>query len=218
MLLTLQMWNSVFWTCMALSRCVDSSINDVDFIGTVIKSMPQLLQGISIKPQTALSGYSNGGMLVQALLCQQPSIANSLTGVALIGTMLGTNFASSSCQQKLPRALPLMWIHGQQDPVLPYGPGGRSMGVAALGAGEEGGTGCVEQKSGFGVCRSCAAMWVDRVQSIITSEINCMLVFSLCLQFVGCVQRLERSCGQTAWAAQVRAALQPQCSAMLVLA
>lgn len=72
--------------------------------------------------------------MIQAVLCQRPEVANSLSGVALLGTMLGSDFAASSCQQKLPRSLPLLWAHGVQDPVLPYQPGS-SMGVKALGAG-----------------------------------------------------------------------------------
>ena len=121
---------------MTSRRCIDSSVDDVSFLSYVIRNAQQLLPGIPIKPQVAVSGYSNGGMMIQTLLCQQPDIANSLAGVALIGTMLGTDFAASSCQQKLPRSLPLLWLHGVQDPVLPFEPGS-CMRVNALGAGEQ---------------------------------------------------------------------------------
>jgi poly(3-hydroxybutyrate) depolymerase len=142
--LHLQMWNAKFWTCMTSNRCIDKSIDDVAFLSNVITNMPSLLSGIPIKPQSALSGYSNGGMVAQTLLCQRPDVANSLSAVALLGTMLGSDFAASSCQQKLPRSLPLLWAHGVQDPVLPFEAGSSSMGVKATGAGA-----CV--------CEACSA-------------------------------------------------------------
>lgn len=119
---------------MSSSRCIDKSTDDVAFLSNIITNMQQLLPDLPLQPQTALSGYSNGGMMIQTLLCQRPDIVNSLSGVALLGTMLGSNFAASSCQQKLPRSLPLMWAHGVEDPVLPFAPGS-NMGVKALGAG-----------------------------------------------------------------------------------
>jgi len=131
----LQMWNSIFWPCMSETRCVDKSVDDVSFLSYVIRNMQQLLPGVPIKSQVAVSGYSNGGMMIQTLLCKQPDIANHLAGVALIGTMMGSDFASSSCKQNLPRSLPLVWVHGLKDPVLPYS-AGSSLGVRALGAGE----------------------------------------------------------------------------------
>lgn len=130
----LQMWNALFWPCMLATRCIDRSIDDVSFLSSLITNMQQLLPGLPIQPTTALSGYSNGGMLIQAMLCQRPEVAAKLSGVALIGTMLVTDFAASSCKQKLPKRLPLMWIHGVKDPVLPF-EAGKSMGVSALGAG-----------------------------------------------------------------------------------
>jgi poly(3-hydroxybutyrate) depolymerase len=135
-----QMFNSIFWPCMgrttqADAHCVDKSVDDVAFVSGIITNMQQLLKGLPLKQRAALSGYSNGGMLAQAMLCQRPSIADSLSGVALLGTMLGSDFAASSCGRRLPRRLPLLWVHGVKDPVLPYGPGGSSMGVKALGAG-----------------------------------------------------------------------------------
>lgn len=132
--LLLQMWNSVFWPCMKADRCIDSSVDDVSLLARLITGMQQLLPGIPLQPGVALSGYSNGGMMIQTLLCRRPDIASRLSGVALLGTMLGTEFAASSCKQRLPKALPLVWIHGVKDPVLPY-EAGKSLGVSALGAG-----------------------------------------------------------------------------------
>lgn len=129
-----QMWNAKFWTCMTSNRCIDKSVDDVAFLSNVITNMPSLLSGVPIKPQSALSGYSNGGMVAQTLLCQRPDVANSLSAVALLGTMLGSDFVAASCQQKLPRSLPLLWAHGVQDPVLPFEAGSSSMGVKATGA------------------------------------------------------------------------------------
>lgn len=120
---------------MSETRCVDKSVDDVSFLSYVIRNMQQLLPGVPIKSQVAVSGYSNGGMMIQTLLCKQPDIANHLAGVALIGTMMGSDFASSSCKQNLPRSLPLVWVHGLKDPVLPYS-AGSSLGVKALGAGK----------------------------------------------------------------------------------
>lgn len=131
------MWNSLFLRCVGPRQCVDKSVDDVSFLSYIITNMQQLLSGLPIKPQVAVSGYSNGGMMIQTLLCKQPDIANNLAGVALIATMMGTDFASSSCKQKLPRSLPLVWVHGVQDPVLPFKPGS-SQGVKALRAGKGG--------------------------------------------------------------------------------
>jgi poly(3-hydroxybutyrate) depolymerase len=79
--------------------------------------------------------------MIQTLLCTKPEVANSLSAVALVGTMLGSDFAAGSCRQKLPKSLPLVWLHGVKDPVLPFAAGGQSLGVKSLGAGAPGGLG-----------------------------------------------------------------------------
>jgi poly(3-hydroxybutyrate) depolymerase len=115
---------------------VDKQLDDVGFIANLINNMQQLLlPGIPLKPKTLLSGYSNGGMLAQALLCKQPNLASKLAGVSILASTLGEQFAGRSCKQQLPAALPFLWMHGTADDTLPYGRG-LSEGIQMLGAGE----------------------------------------------------------------------------------
>lgn len=77
-------------------------------------------------------------MMAQALLCKRPELAHKLSGVALLASIMGTSFGASNCTKQLPRALPILWLHGYDDQVLPYKPG-RSVGVETVGAGESAG-------------------------------------------------------------------------------
>jgi hypothetical protein len=138
--LTLQMWNSLFWPCFAaVPKCVNKQQDDIGFISSLLTNMQQLLlPGIPLKPKALLTGYSNGGMLAQALLCKQPSLAGRLAGVGILASVLGEEFAGNSCKRQLPAALPLLWMHGTADDTLPYGRG-MSEGIQMLGAGERSG-------------------------------------------------------------------------------
>lgn len=133
----LQMWNSRFWPCFAaVPKCVDTQLDDVGFVADLLTNLQQqLLQGVPLKPKALLSGYSNGGMLAQALLCQQPSVASRLAGVSILASALGEQFAGGSCKGQLPASLPVLWVHGTADDTLPYGRA-VSEGVQMLGAGE----------------------------------------------------------------------------------
>ncbi|KAF6251644.1 hypothetical protein COO60DRAFT_1558494 [Scenedesmus sp. NREL 46B-D3] len=132
-----QMWNSRFWPCFAaVPKCVDTQLDDVGFVADLLTNLQQqLLQGVPLKPKALLSGYSNGGMLAQALLCQQPSVASRLAGVSILASALGEQFAGGSCKGQLPASLPVLWVHGTADDTLPYGRA-VSEGVQMLGAGE----------------------------------------------------------------------------------
>lgn len=132
-----QMWNSLFWPCFAaVPKCVDKQQDDLGFIANLLTNMQQqLLPGMPLQPKALLTGYSNGGMLAQALLCKQPGLASRLAGVSIIASALGEEFAAESCKGRLPAALPLLWVHGTADDTLPYGRG-KSEGIQMLGAGE----------------------------------------------------------------------------------
>jgi poly(3-hydroxybutyrate) depolymerase len=134
------MWNSLFWPCFAaVPKCVDKQLDDIGFVANLINNMQQqLLPGIPLKPKALLSGYSNGGMLAQALLCKQPNLASKLAGVSILASTLGEQFAGGSCKQQLPASLPFLWVHGTADDTLPYGHG-MSEGIQMLGAGERSG-------------------------------------------------------------------------------
>lgn len=130
-----QMWNSLFWPCFAaVPKCVDKQQDDLGFIANLLTNMQQqLLPGMPLQPKALLTGYSNGGMLAQALLCKQPGLASRLAGVSIIASALGEEFAAESCKGRLPAALQLLWVHGTADDTLQYGRG-KSEGIQMLGA------------------------------------------------------------------------------------
>jgi poly(3-hydroxybutyrate) depolymerase len=89
-------------------------------------------------------GFSNGGMILQTLLCKSPYLRSTLGGVALVNTVLrkayleeecadapppaaaNSSSSSSSSSQQQQRKVPLVFIHGMQDTLFPFFEGSTS--------------------------------------------------------------------------------------------
>jgi poly(3-hydroxybutyrate) depolymerase len=85
-------------------------------------------------------GFSNGGMILQTALCKSGYLRGTLTGVALVNTVLRKAYldeecadapaaaanGSSSSQQQQQRKVPLVVIHGMQDTLFPFYEGSSS--------------------------------------------------------------------------------------------
>jgi hypothetical protein len=168
----LQMWNSLFWPCMAaLGKCADNRTDDIGLITHLIDSMQStLLPGIRLQPKVQLSGYSNGGMLVQAMLCRQPSIVNKLAGIVILASTLGSIFAGSKCTQKFERQVPLLWVHGQADNTLPFA-GGTSEGVQVMGPGGFAPSVCVPLMSILVSLTTCGAACDSPVSALLLKSV-----------------------------------------------
>lgn len=81
-------------------------------------------------------GFSNGGMILQRMLCKSPYLQATLTGVALINTVLRKAYLETECvaapaatangssnshpQQQQQRKVPVVFIHGMQDSLFPF--------------------------------------------------------------------------------------------------
>jgi poly(3-hydroxybutyrate) depolymerase len=85
-------------------------------------------------------GFSNGGMILQTLLCKSPYLRNTLGGAALVNTVLRKAYLDEACNDVLPpattnsssssqqqqRKVPLVFIHGMQDTLFPFFEGSSS--------------------------------------------------------------------------------------------
>jgi poly(3-hydroxybutyrate) depolymerase len=92
-------------------------------------------------------GFSNGGMILQTVLCRSRHLRATLTGVALVNTVLRKAYLEEECadapangsssQQQQQRKVPLVFIHGMQDTLFPFFEGSSSAtGDVLLSAGE----------------------------------------------------------------------------------
>jgi hypothetical protein len=84
-------------------------------------------------------GFSNGGMILQTALCKSRYLRATLTGVALVNTVLRKAYLDEECadtpaatangsssQQQQQRKVPLVVIHGMQDTLFPFYQGSSS--------------------------------------------------------------------------------------------
>ncbi|WIA33956.1 hypothetical protein OEZ86_007051 [Tetradesmus obliquus] len=137
-----QMWNSGYWQCPYKSHpshCMDSDTDDVGFLEALTKALQAKLPS---KPNDVYAlGFSNGGMILQTLLCKSPYLRSTLAGAALVNTVLreayldeecvdvpppATANSSSSSSQQQQRKVPLVFIHGMQDSLFPFFEGSSS--------------------------------------------------------------------------------------------
>ena len=67
--------------------------------------------------RVAVAGFSNGAMMASRVACEMP---DRVRGVALVGGTAGPNYAQS-CQPS--RSVPIVEVHGTNDPIVPYAGG-----------------------------------------------------------------------------------------------
>jgi polyhydroxybutyrate depolymerase len=91
------------------SAAVTNNIDDIGYLNAVIDN---LIAKHHVDPHRIyLAGFSNGGMMTYRAACQ---IGNRLAGIAVVSGAL--NYANCAA----PKALPLLIIHGLDDPTVPY--------------------------------------------------------------------------------------------------
>lgn len=150
-----QSWNVSFWSPRTiLPTCPLPPVDDAAFLDRLVTSLPHTFG--ADPSHIYLSGYSNGAMLVQQLLCSFPSVAHGIQAVALLAPTIGADYARKSCSPAAAAAKggaagrsgvgggggaagdvrSVLIVHGTSDATLPFKSGQKLGGATMLGAGE----------------------------------------------------------------------------------
>jgi polyhydroxybutyrate depolymerase len=113
-------WNDARGTTDASLAGVD----DVAFVASLIDDVAARTP-IDLR-RVYVTGISNGGMMSLRLACE---LSSRIAAAAVVAANLPV-LQTASCTP--PRAVPVMWVHGDADPVAP-----RAGGVSPFGAGGE---------------------------------------------------------------------------------
>ena len=98
--------------------------DDVGFLIAIVDKL--VAEGLADKNRVYATGISNGGMMAQRLACEQ---ADRLAGIATVAGSLPTGLAATC---KPARPLPVLVIHGSEDPIVPWS-GGAVAGFEEFG-------------------------------------------------------------------------------------
>ena len=101
---------SPHWNAALLGGDNKSDIDDLGFIESLILKLSS--QNLIDLDRVYMVGYSNGGMMSYAMACHKSNL------VAAIASVSGTMLYISNCEPS--RSMPLLNIHGTDDPTLPY--------------------------------------------------------------------------------------------------
>ena len=102
----------------ALERRWNDQGGTVDDVGFLLAIVDKLVaDGLVDKNRVYVAGISNGGMMAQRLACEQ---ADRIAGIATVAGGLPEPL-QATC--KPARALPVLVIHGTEDPIVPWSGG-----------------------------------------------------------------------------------------------
>ena len=102
----------------ALERRWNDQGGTVDDVGFLLAIVDKLVaDGLVDKNRIYVAGISNGGMMAQRLACEQ---ADRIAGIATVAGGLPEPL-QATC--KPARALPVLVIHGTEDPIVPWAGG-----------------------------------------------------------------------------------------------
>ena len=102
----------------ALERRWNDQGGTVDDVGFLLAIVDKLVaDGLVDKNRIYVAGISNGGMMAQRLACEQ---ADRIAGIATVAGGMPTGL-TGTC--KPARALPVLVIHGTEDPIVPWSGG-----------------------------------------------------------------------------------------------
>ena len=101
---------SPHWNAALMGGNNKSDIDDLGFIESLILKLSS--QNLINSDRVYMVGYSNGGMMSYAMACHKSNL------VAAIASVSGTMLYISNCEPN--RSIPLLNIHGTEDPTLPY--------------------------------------------------------------------------------------------------
>ena len=90
-------------------------VDDVGFLLTIVDKL--VADGLVDKTRVYVTGISNGGMMAQRLACEQ---ADRIAGIATVAGGLPEPL-QATC--KPTRPLPVLVIHGTEDPIVPWAGG-----------------------------------------------------------------------------------------------
>jgi polyhydroxybutyrate depolymerase len=111
----------------ALERRWNDQGGTVDDVGFLLAIVDKLVaDGLVDKNRVYVAGISNGGMMAQRLACEQ---ADRIAGIATVAGGLPSGL-TGTC--KPARALPVLVIHGTEDPIVPWA-GGAVAGFEEFG-------------------------------------------------------------------------------------
>lgn len=91
------------------------TVDDVAFLLTIVDKL--VADGLVDKTRVFVTGISNGGMMAQRLACEQ---AERIAGIATVAGGLPEPL-QATC--KPTRSLPVLVIHGTEDPIVPWSGG-----------------------------------------------------------------------------------------------
>ena len=91
------------------------AVDDVGFLLTIVDKL--VADGLVDKTRVYVTGISNGGMMAQRLACEQ---ADRIAGIATVAGGLPEPL-QATC--KPTRPLPVLVIHGTEDPIVPWAGG-----------------------------------------------------------------------------------------------
>ncbi|HVZ96386.1 MAG TPA: prolyl oligopeptidase family serine peptidase [Chitinophagaceae bacterium] len=97
-------------------------INDVKFISSLIDYM-EAHYSVDASRMYA-TGISNGGFMTSRLGCE---IGYKFAAIAAVAATMGTDTPYSSCKPNF--VLPVMYIHGTADPIVPFNGGAKTIGA-----------------------------------------------------------------------------------------
>jgi polyhydroxybutyrate depolymerase len=113
------------WNDGRRTKANKQGIDDVKFIGKLIDYMESHYSVDASR--IYVTGISNGGFMTSRLGCE---LGNRFAAIAAVAATMGVDTPYASCHPDF--ALPVMYIHGTADPVVPFNGGTKTIG--AVGA------------------------------------------------------------------------------------
>ena len=91
----MQAWNVTFWTPRSiLPACAVPTTDDAALLAALVTKLPQRLG--ADPGRVYLSGFSNGAMLVQEMLCRHPQAARALRETGYCGANAAANWLATN--------------------------------------------------------------------------------------------------------------------------
>jgi polyhydroxybutyrate depolymerase len=141
------------------AAAVTNKIDDIAYLNTVIDT---LIAKHHVDPKRIyLGGFSNGGMMSYRAACE---IGNRLAGIAVVSGALNLKDCIA------PKALPLLIIHGLDDPTVPYD-GGRPNPITAAKLGTWKNVSVAQSASYWATRDGCSAHSTKINTAVLTDDV-----------------------------------------------
>lgn len=110
------------WNDGRQTKANKKNIDDVKFITKILEYI-ELNYAVD-STRIYATGISNGGFMVSRLGCE---IGNRFAAIAAVAATMGSDIPYASCSPTF--TLPVMYIHGTEDPLIPFNGGSKSIGA-----------------------------------------------------------------------------------------